>query len=334
MASRRDDKGPSDGKVIHVVFGPNGGRAPAPPPKEARAGTFAAREVEPVADVFTAREVEKLTGLSVGRLRSLARHGVVAPSAELRGKRVYTFADLIVVRTAQGLLERDVPMRELLTAVATLRESIPRVTRPLSELRVITDGKRLVVRAERGAFEAKTGQLLLDFDVGELRDDVVRILRPKTRADRQRVAFELYLRAAELDEKPETLAEAEALYRRAVELDPDLAIAYTNLGNIHFRRGEDAQAVEHYEKALSLDGRQPEARYNLGYVLFDRGDAPKAIEHFAKAIEADGGFADAHFYLAMAYETVGDRARARPVWRRYLELEPSGAWADVARRHL
>jgi len=36
----------------------------------------------------------------------------------------------------------------------------------------------------------------------------------------------------------------------------------------------------------------------------------------------------------MAYEQIGDRMRARPHWKRYLELEPSGTWADIARQHL
>lgn len=334
MAARRDKNGSGTGKVIHVVFGPHGGRAPDPPPPKKRDRSPSLHDQEPVSDVFTAKEVEKLTGLTVARLRSLAKHGVVAPSAEVRGQRVYTFADLIMVRTAQGLLQRQVPMRELTSAVAALRTSIPRVTRPLSELRVVTDGKRLAVRADKGTFEAKTGQMLLDFDLGELREDVVRVLRPKTRADRQRVAFELYLRAAELDERPETVAEAEALYRRAVDLDPDLAIAYTNLGNIHFRRGEEDPAVALYQKALTIDENQPEARYNLGYVLLDRGSPKEAVVHFESAIRADGSFADAHFYLAMAYEAVGERGKARPSWKRYLELEPRGPWADVARRHL
>jgi hypothetical protein len=36
----------------------------------------------------------------------------------------------------------------------------------------------------------------------------------------------------------------------------------------------------------------------------------------------------------MAFEQVGNPEGARPCWRRYLELEPTGTWADIARRHL
>ena len=48
---------------------------------------------------------------------------------------------------------------------------------------------------------------------------------------RARLAFEMYKRASELDEDPRTMEEAQKLYRQAIETDPLLAIAYTNLGN-------------------------------------------------------------------------------------------------------
>jgi hypothetical protein len=36
----------------------------------------------------------------------------------------------------------------------------------------------------------------------------------------------------------------------------------------------------------------------------------------------------------MAYEGIGDASKARPCWKQYLELEPSGTWAEIARKHL
>src|SRR5678815_678369 len=104
--------------------------------------------------------------------------------------------------------------------------------------------------------------MVLDFDVKALRDDVVRVLRPVVGRERARTAYDLYVRGSQLDEDPATMNEAESLYRKALELDPWLAIAYTNLGNICFRRGDEQQAEDLYRKALELDGAQPEAQYN------------------------------------------------------------------------
>ena len=34
----------------------------------------------------------------------------------------------------------------------------------------------------------------------------------------------------------------------------------------------------------------------------------------------------------MAYEQVGDSNKARPFWKNYIQLEPSGTWTEIARR--
>jgi DNA-binding transcriptional MerR regulator len=342
---KRRSKGGTTGSVIHVAFGANGGRIPAPgangpggapgasgatapsipPPPDGR---------EPVTDLFTRREVAKLLGVTETRLRSLDRAKVVSPSGQKGKQRAYTFQDLIALRATRELLDHRVRLRDVARAIGALRQALPRVTRPLQELRIVGDGRRVVVKADEGTFEPITGQMVLDFQVQSLREDVVRVLRPETSPARARTAYDLYVQASALDENPQTYDQAEELYSRAMRLDPSLAIAYTNLGNIRFRRGDEVGAVDLYRKAIEVDPRQPEAHYNLGYVMLERGDARAATAYFEQALLGDPRFADAHFNLAMAWEQLGERGRARPHWRKYLELEPSGTWADVAREHL
>ena len=345
-AGRRKTK-KRDENVIHVAFGRGGGRlapgdvaADAAAKPGAPANTVAPSHPppplsgEPVTDLFTARDVEKLLGLTTARLRTLDRSQIVSPTGERHGKRCYTFQDLIALRATHGLLARSVKPRDVARAIAALRRTLPRVTRPLQELRIVSDGRRLVVRADGASFEPVSGQMVLDFQVEQLRDDVVRLLRPDTLKTRARTAYDLYSKASTLDEDPNSFDEAEALYRRAVELDPHLAIAHTNLGNIRFRRGDEKGAEELYRRALEIDDRQPEAHYNLGYVLLERGDAKRSVPCFQRALDADPRFGDAHFNLAMAYEQLGERGKARPHWRKYLEIEPTGTWAEIAKQHL
>jgi tetratricopeptide (TPR) repeat protein len=332
-------RGTGSDKVIHVHFGPRSqgqlGEAAVPvgggplgdlPPLPDRR--------EPITDLFSGSEVCRLLGMSRWQLRSLDMMGVVAPSARRRARRAYTFGDLIALRTAGQLLKERVRLRDVARAMAALRSALPRVTRPLAELRVASDGKRVIVRSQEGTFEPLTGQMLLDFDVKSLRDDVVRVLRPSISRNRARTAYDLYVQASRLDEDPKSFDEAEALYRQALELDPYLAIAYTNLGNIYFRRHDDTTADSMYRRALELDPKQSEAHYNLGYVLLERGDSSGAVPYFKAAISADPTFADAHFNLAMAFEQMGEVTKARPYWRKYVELEPEGTWAEIARKHL
>ena len=201
-----------------------------------------------------------------------------------------------------------------------------------------TTGKRLWAhRYQRPRAELlKIQSVLMEAIVAALalqlsESERARLVRPATTSPR---AYELYLRASQLDEDPVTMDEAERLYREAVGLDPWLAIAYTNLGNIRFRR-QDADAAEKlYRKALEIDARQPEAQYNLGYVTLERGDPEGSIPLFLGAIQSDPKFADAYFNLAMAYEQVGDSQKARPHWKNYIQLEPTGTWTEIAKRHL
>jgi tetratricopeptide (TPR) repeat protein len=363
---RSGGKQKSEGDVIHVAFGPGGGRIPhaasAPrsplvPPLannvkgNAKRETQAAQNAnarcddtmaaalpppktgEPITDVFSPREVEKLLGLRLPRLRSLDKAEIVSPSTMRNGRRAYTFQDLIALRAAHDLLARRVRIKDVAEAILALRRALPRVTRPLQELRIVSDGRKVVVQVDGTVFEPVSGQIMLDFRVDNLRTDVVRVLRQNS-ASRSHCAFDLYVRASALDEDPASFEQAVALYEKAILLDPGLAIAYTNLGNVRFRMGDEPGAEELYRRALEIDTRQPEAHYNLGYVLLERGLAQQAVSYFEAAIKADPRFADAHYNLAMAYESLGDKARARVHWKVYLDIEPAGTWADVARSHL
>lgn len=333
--SRKNSK--REGQLIRVVFGPGGGRVQDETNSEPNGedeGAPSSTNREPITDLFTRTEISRLLGMSPGRLRTLDKANVVSPTGRRRGRRAYTFQDLIALRAAQALLEQKVRLRDVTRAVAALKDMLPKVTRPLSELRIVSDGRRVVVRTHDGAFEPLTGQMVLDLEVKRLRDDVVRVLRPTAGREKARTAYELYLQASGLDEDPATMDEAEQLYRRAIELDPWLAIAYTNLGNIRFRRHDAEGAEALYKKALQIDTKQPEAQYNLGYVMLERGDAEQAIPLFLGAIEADPKFSDAYFNLAMAYEQLGRAKDARPYWKNYIALEPRGTWTEIARRHL
>lgn len=327
-----------EGKVIHVEFGPGGGRrvAPAPVPPDVPAPTDArTRRRDPTGDLYGRAEVSRLFGIPESRLRYWERSGFLPPTGELGTRKLYTFQDLIGIRAAKGLLERGVSIRKVRKTVEALRRTLPNVVRPLAELRVVADGQNVVVQAERARWEPSTGQLLLDFDVGALREEVVRLLRPATLdPERRRAAYEAYLEGCRFDEDAVTMDRAEAAYRRAIELDASLAHALTNLGNLRFRRGDARDAEQLYRRALTIDAAQPEAWYNLGFLAYERGDAQDAASFFDRAITSDPSFADAHFNLAMALEELGRGREARRHWETYLALDPSGRWAEIARKHL
>ena len=148
----------------------------------------------------------------------------------------------------------------------------------------------------------------------------------------KRRSYEIYRRASYLDEHADTTDLAEKLYHEAIRLDPVNALAMTNLGNIHFRRGDADGATEWFEQALTVDPRQPEALYNRGYQYALAGFHQEAIKYYRSSLAADPSFADAWFNLGMSFNELGkDCSEA---FRRYVELEPEGTWAEIARRYL
>ncbi len=347
----RNSPQPPDGaaSVIHVDFARREVRrestpapsSPSSPPTtefgtaDPANGDSAPQPLDPVARTFTEDDVAKLLGFAVRRLRALDRRGIVSPTAFEGARRLYRFTDLIALRAARDLLAAGHSLTAVATMIDRLRTSLPRVARPLHELRVRSDGRSIVVHDDQGGpFEPLTGQLVMDFSVQSIGDDVVRLFQPARHFGARTLAFELYQQALRIDETPEQYDEAEQLYTRALQLDPSLSIAFTNLGNVRYRRGDLAGAEKLYRRALACEGDQPEAHYNLGYLLLEQGAARESLRYFEHALDADPRFADAWFNHALALEQLGRAADARPSWNRYLDLEPRGPWANVARRHL
>jgi tetratricopeptide (TPR) repeat protein len=327
----------SEDNIIHVDFG-HRGRSVRPVhrfvPAQADAPAAAPQAKDPFGDVYSVRDVARLFGLSSSRLRYWERSGFIKRSVQIGRQRFYSFEDLIGIRAAKELLQEGIALQSVRKSVEALRSSLPHGARPLSSLRIVADGSALVVRGEQGTFEPATGQLRLDFEVRELRDDVVRILRRGGRRSDLAVAHQHYLEGCRFDEDENGLERAEEAYRRAIELDPSLANALTNLGNLMYRRQRYEEAQNLYVRALQVDPEQPEAFYNLGFLLYERGDVAGAILNFRRALRSDPSFADAHFNLAMALTDAGLSAEARQHWEVYVRLDPQSPWAEIARQHL
>jgi len=284
---------------------------------------------------FTWREVSRLFDISERRLRDWDRSAFLSPSGHNGRARCYTFQDLVCVRSAKALLEGGLSIQRAKKIVAALKEKLPLGPHPLGKLRIRGDGKNVVVVEDEREYEASSGQLLIDFSVKSIEESIIAELSSHKASRANRTAYEWYLEGCRLDEEPETLGKAEEAYHRAIYLDPNLANAYTNLGNLRYRAGSPEDARILYTKAIEVDVCQPEAHYNLGFLEFEDGDLSHALECFERAVELDPTFADAHFNLAMTlYRLDVEQARRNIHWQRYLELDPQGPWADIARTKL
>ena len=74
---------------------------------------------------YGVRDVEKLLGLGRSTIRTLIAAGFVSPERGPRNAWRFSFQDLIVLRTAQGLSASLVPYRRITKALKELRRNLP-----------------------------------------------------------------------------------------------------------------------------------------------------------------------------------------------------------------
>jgi Tfp pilus assembly protein PilF len=85
---------------------------------------------------------------------------------------------------------------------------------------------------------------------------------------------------------------------------------------------------------VALAPRHVEANLNLAMLFEDLERCESALPHYKAALEAAPLLGDVHVSLALLYEKLALPRLGRSHWRRYLQLEPRGAWAEVARSRL
>jgi TolB-like protein/Flp pilus assembly protein TadD len=143
-------------------------------------------------------------------------------------------------------------------------------------------------------------------------------------------AYEYYLRGRQLfhQRRPETLEAAEDLYRRAIALDPDYALAYAGLADCSCFRffehaaGDEAlaQAESASRRALKLDPELAEAHASRGLALSYQRRYDEASEELERAMELDAVLYEAPWYHARSLQAQGKFEQAAHYYMRAAEL--------------
>src|SRR5205823_5683714 len=264
---------------------------------------------------YGAREVAKMLGLSLGQVRAFVRAGFLDPERGPRGELRFSFQDLVLLRTAQGLVSARIAPRRVRSALRKLKQQLPE-GRPLRGVHIRAEGDRIVVGDGRAQWSPESGQVLFDFGARELARKVAPLhLRARVGGD---AAPDWYERACDLEEMAPD--EARDAYRRALQLDPALADAWVNLGRLLHEAGNPRGAAEHYRRAIELRPDDVIALFNLGVALEDLRMPQEAVLAYRTALAADPACADAHYNLAHLYERLGDPAAALRHLRTYRKL--------------
>ncbi len=264
---------------------------------------------------YTTQDVARMIGVSAGRLRAYLRAGVLSPEKGTRGELRFSFQDLLLLRTAEGLVGPRVSPQRVRQALKKLRARLSE-ERPLTGVQLGTEGPQVVVHEGGTRWQVESGQVLLAFDGAAQTETPVAPLpaRPtetaaqtpgNLRSDVSPLSIEeVYDIGCDLDDAdPEHAA---ASYQEVLQRSPQHADAHINLGRILHERGDLPGAETHYRAALETRPFDATAHFNLGVALEDQGRHAEALEAYQSAIAADGRNADAHYNAARLYDLLGD----------------------------
>jgi eukaryotic-like serine/threonine-protein kinase len=122
------------------------------------------------------------------------------------------------------------------------------------------------------------------------------------------------------------------LFQRAVELDPNFAMAYARLAAIYNNLGEEDRSVEAAKKAFDLRERVSERErfYITDHFYTATGDLEKNTEALESAIKAYPNDASAFANLALEYNLFyGQFDKSIPLANEFTRLEPNAPFGYV-----
>jgi tetratricopeptide (TPR) repeat protein len=82
-------------------------------------------------------------------------------------------------------------------------------------------------------------------------------------------------------------AKKETILKKTTELYPKDYRAYNNLGELAYKKGDNATASDYFKKALSINSKAAEPNVNLGLIALQNGDAKTAESYIAKGTAAN-----------------------------------------------
>jgi eukaryotic-like serine/threonine-protein kinase len=144
-------------------------------------------------------------------------------------------------------------------------------------------------------------------------------------------AFRAFALGDEAHQKALDIPEAEGHYKRAIELDPNFAMANARLGVVYEDSGQVAKAKPYYSKAYELSAHVSESErlyISAHYDATVTGNLPRMIETLQEAIQTYPGQLPAYVNINTAYQTLGQFEKALPYAQEAVKLQPENAIAS------
>jgi tetratricopeptide (TPR) repeat protein len=122
------------------------------------------------------------------------------------------------------------------------------------------------------------------------------------------------------DDNKQQLDKAIEEYQKALELQPDWALAHFRLAQDYQKKGRTDDAIVHWEQATRYDPQFYTAYDLLAGAYQRQGNLKKAIEAYSGLLKYPPAQMPAHYQLGLWYAELGDRQGAREHLQSYREL--------------
>jgi predicted TPR repeat methyltransferase len=123
-------------------------------------------------------------------------------------------------------------------------------------------------------------------------------------------------------QKNEQLDEAEALFRKVLDVAPDLADALHFSGVLAHQQGRSEEALALIARSLEAEPEQADWQSNYGVVLQSTGRLGDAIEAYRRAIALQPTHANAYNNLGVILRAYGRLQEAEEAYRNAIEFNP------------
>ena len=144
-----------------------------------------------------------------------------------------------------------------------------------------------------------------------------------------------YFNIAVSQQQMKNSAEAEAAFKKAIELRPSYPEAYNALAALYTSEKKMDLALAASTKAAELSvaagGGNADSLYSAGVGLWNANKFAEAGSAFESAVKTDPNHADSHFMLGKVYLNLGKLKEAAGEFDAYLKLQPSGKNAGEAK---
>jgi DNA-binding winged helix-turn-helix (wHTH) protein/TolB-like protein/Flp pilus assembly protein TadD len=125
-------------------------------------------------------------------------------------------------------------------------------------------------------------------------------------------------------------AAAEDEFRRAIEINPNYAMAHSWSGETLAAMGRFPEAIQEAKRALNDDPLSLIVNSNAGWTFFLAGQSDQAIQILQKAIEFDPNFPRTHFRLGIIYEASGRRQDAIKEFQKAVQFSNQNPYYEAS----